>query len=68
MPYPPCPSPARIFRRPTSTLKAFKEARERECLDARMAKAGRDLQGMLDTSGLSRSHLHALLKKHNMTL
>ncbi|MFP5221962.1 MAG: sigma-54-dependent transcriptional regulator [Acidobacteriota bacterium] len=50
------------------TLKAFKEAKEREYLDALAFQTGKDLQAMLDTSGLSRSHLYALLKKHNMVL
>ncbi|MBI4804122.1 MAG: sigma-54-dependent Fis family transcriptional regulator [Desulfovibrio sp.] len=50
------------------TLKAFKEAKEREYLDALLADTGGDLLVMLETSGLSRSHLYALLKKHEMTL
>lgn len=50
------------------TLKAFKEAKEREYLDALMSDTGGDLLVMLETSGLSRSHLYALLKKHDMTL
>ena len=50
------------------TLKAFKEAKEREYLDALTFQTGKELQAMLDTSGLSRSHLYALLKKHNMAL
>jgi two-component system, NtrC family, response regulator len=50
------------------TLKSFKEAKEREYLDALMADTGGDLLVMLETSGLSRSHLYALLKKHEMTL
>ena len=50
------------------SLKAFKENKEREYLDALILHTGKDLQSMLDTSGLSRSHLYALLKKHNMSL
>jgi two-component system NtrC family response regulator len=50
------------------TLKAFKESKEREYLDALAFQTGKDLQAMLDTSGLSRSHLYALLKKHTMVL
>ena len=51
-----------------STLKAFKDAKEREYLDTLLFNTGKDLQCMLDISGLSRSHLYALLKKHGMTL
>jgi two-component system NtrC family response regulator len=50
------------------TLKAFKDAKEREYLNALLFQCGKDVQGMLDTSGLSRSHLYALLKKHGMGL
>ncbi len=50
------------------TLKAFKDLKEREYLDALARETGRDILAMLDTSGLSRSHLYALLKKHNMAL
>jgi len=50
------------------TLKTFKEAKEREYLDALLFQTSRDLNVMLETSGLSRSHLYALLKKHNIIL
>ena len=53
---------------PLPTLKAFKEARERQYLDELISRTDKDLQAMLDTSGLSRSHLYALLKKHGMAL
>jgi two-component system NtrC family response regulator len=50
------------------TLKNFKETKEREYLDALITHAGGDLSVMLELSGLSRSHLYALLKKHDITL
>jgi two-component system NtrC family response regulator len=62
------PSARALFPGSLPTLKAFKEAKEREYLDALIADTGGDLLVMLETSGLSRSHLYALLKKHEMTL
>ncbi|GFK95819.1 Transcriptional regulatory protein ZraR [Fundidesulfovibrio magnetotacticus] len=64
----PLPGPVGLCAGMLTTLKAFKEAKEREYLDALLFQCGKDLQAMLDTSGLSRSHFYALLKKHNMTL
>jgi two-component system NtrC family response regulator len=65
---PPEPSTRALLPGNLPTLKAFKEAKEREYLDALMSDTGGDLLVMLETSGLSRSHLYALLKKHDMTL
>ncbi len=67
-PQPEAPAPRAAFAGGMPTLKAFKEAREREYLDALILESGRDLTAMLEVSGLSRSHLYALLKKHNITL
>ena len=64
----PEPSARALFPGNLPTLKAFKEAKERDYLDALIADTGGDLLVMLETSGLSRSHLYALLKKHDMAL
>jgi len=64
----PEPRPGGVCGGMLPSLKAFKEAKEREYLESLIFQSGKDLQCMLDTSGLSRSHLYALLKKHNMAL
>ena len=50
------------------TLKIYKKDKEREYLDLLIANTGGELATMLETSGLSRSHLYALLKKHDIAL
>jgi two-component system NtrC family response regulator len=48
------------------TLKDFKTSMEREYLRKLMSSHGGDIQKMLAVSGLSRSHLYAMLKKHGL--
>jgi two-component system, NtrC family, response regulator len=48
------------------TLKDFKIYMEREYLLKLVGAHGRDIQKMLNVSGLSRSHLYAMLKKHDI--
>ena len=48
------------------SLRAFKEAREREYLELLRRECGGEIGRMLDVSGLSRSHLYALLKKYGV--
>ena len=48
------------------TLKEFKMSIEREYLLKLVGAYGKDIQKMLNVSGLSRSHLYAMLKKHDI--
>jgi len=48
------------------TLKDFKTSKEREYLHRLVGSHGKDIQKMLSVSGLSRSHLYAMLKKHDI--
>ncbi|MDO9581956.1 MAG: sigma-54 dependent transcriptional regulator [Desulfomicrobium sp.] len=48
------------------TLKDFKTSKEREYLLRLVGSHGKDIQKMLSVSGLSRSHLYAMLKKHDI--
>jgi len=48
------------------TLKDFKMSKEREYLQRLVGSHGKDIQKMLSVSGLSRSHLYAMLKKHDI--
>jgi len=48
------------------SLKDFKTAMEREYLLRLLRAHGRDIPKMLGVSGLSRSHLYAMLKKHGL--
>jgi two-component system NtrC family response regulator len=48
------------------TLKKFKASMERQYLQELMTAHGKDIQKMLAVSGLSRSHLYAMLKKHGL--
>ena len=48
------------------TLKDFKASMERQYLQELMAAHGKDIHKMLAVSGLSRSHLYAMLKKHGL--
>ena len=48
------------------TLKDFKSRMEAEYLAGLIKKYGRDVQRMAQVSGLSRSHLYAVLKKHGL--
>lgn len=51
---------------PLPTLKDFKASKEREYLLRLVGSHGKDIQNMLSVSGLSRSHLYAMLKKHGI--
>lgn len=53
---------------PLPPLKSFKRLMEKRYLELLIAQTDGNLQEMLDTSGLSRSHFYALLKKNSMTL
>ena len=57
--------PAPFERR---TLKEYKESMERRYLEGLLREHGRDVAAMIDTSGLSRSHFYALLKKNNLSI
>lgn len=50
------------------TLRQFKSDMEKKYLLQLIAQNGSNIQVMLETSGLSRSHLYALLKKYNISL
>jgi two-component system NtrC family response regulator len=49
------------------TLKDCKEAVERRYLECLLARTGGDVQRVIEASGLSRSHLYALLKKWGLS-
>ncbi len=49
-------------------LKAFRDAREGDYLRELTARHGADIPTILDISGLSRSRLYALLKKHGLSI
>jgi len=48
------------------TLKDFKSSMEKEYLQRLLRAHGKDIPKMLSVSGLSRSHLYAMLKKHGL--
>ena len=48
------------------TLKEFKLKMERDYLTRLLRTHGKDIQKMVSISGLSRSHLYAILKKHGL--
>jgi len=50
------------------TLKEFKESMELRYLESLLHEHGHDLTAMIETSGLSRSHFYALLKKNNLAV
>jgi len=49
------------------SLKGYKEQAERHYLERLLQKTGGDVPSMLELSGLSRSHLYALLKKNGLS-
>ncbi|GAB6124948.1 sigma-54-dependent transcriptional regulator [Humidesulfovibrio idahonensis] len=57
--------PEEIF---SQTLKDCKEAVEQRYMEALVRRAGGDVQRALEVSGLSRSHLYALLKKWSLSI
>jgi len=50
------------------TLKDYKETMERRYLEGLLLEHGRDVAAMVETSGLSRSHFYALLKKSGLAI
>ncbi len=50
------------------TLREYKAAMEKGYLERLVAESGGDVDAILATSGLSKSHLYALLKKHDIVL
>jgi len=57
--------PAELFGQ---SLKDCKEAVEQRYMEALVRRAGGDVQRALSASGLSRSHLYALLKKWSLSI
>ncbi len=57
--------PEQLFNQP---LKDCKEAVERSYMEALVRRARGDVQRALEASGLSRSHLYALLKKWGLSI
>jgi two-component system NtrC family response regulator len=57
-----------IFDRPLPSLKVFKGASERVYLCELIRQCGSDIPRILSISGLSRSHLYALLKKYGLSV
>ena len=57
-----------IFDKPLPSLKAFKGASEKIYLSELIRQCGGKLSCILDTSGLSRSHFYALLKKNGLSI
>ncbi|GAB7081338.1 sigma-54-dependent transcriptional regulator [Megalodesulfovibrio paquesii] len=51
---------------PLPSLKAFKASIEHVYLEALQRQTGGDVERMTEVSGLSKSHLYALLKKHQL--
>jgi len=49
------------------TLKSCKDVLERRYLETLLRRTGGDMQKAMEASGLSRSHLYALLKKWNLS-
>ena len=69
------PQPAPVFQEspamldpslPPPNFKDYKTATELAYLEHLLDATARDVNEMLQTSGLSKSHLYALLKKHNL--
>ncbi|MDR3631007.1 MAG: sigma-54 dependent transcriptional regulator [Desulfocapsaceae bacterium] len=57
-----------IFDRPLPSLKAFKGTSEKIYLGELIRQCDGDITRILSTSGLSRSHLYALLKKYGLSI
>lgn len=49
------------------TIKEFKSIAERKYLEQLIERSGGDVSMMLETSGLSRSHFYAVLKRHGLS-
>ncbi|KAB2888041.1 MAG: sigma-54-dependent Fis family transcriptional regulator [Desulfobulbaceae bacterium] len=57
-----------IFDRPLPSLKSFKSASEKIYLSELIRQSGGEISRILSISGLSRSHLYALLKKYGLSI
>jgi two-component system NtrC family response regulator len=57
-----------IFDRPLPSLKSFKGASEKIYLSELIRQCGGETSRILRTSGLSRSHFYALLKKYGLSI
>ena len=56
-----------IFDRPLPHLKEFKNAAEKTYLSELIRQCDGNIQKIMQTSGLSRSHFYSLLKKYNLS-
>jgi two-component system NtrC family response regulator len=56
-----------IFDRPLPQLKEFKGAAEKTYLSELIRQCGGNIQKIMQTSGLSRSHFYSLLKKYHLS-
>lgn len=56
-----------IFDRPLPNLKEFKGAAEKTYLSELIRQCDGNIQKIMQTSGLSRSHFYSLLKKYNLS-
>jgi two-component system NtrC family response regulator len=52
----------------STSFKDYKDSMEAAYLSKLLSETDRDVEAMLDISGLSKSHLYALLKKHGLSL
>ncbi|MCP4338111.1 MAG: sigma-54-dependent Fis family transcriptional regulator [Desulfobulbaceae bacterium] len=57
-----------IFDRPLPQLKGFKNTAEKTYLGELIRQSDGNIQNIMKTSGLSRSHFYSLLKKYNLSL
>jgi two-component system, NtrC family, response regulator len=57
-----------IFDRPLPSLRIFKGTSEKIYLGELIRQCGGDTARILSTSGLSRSHFYALLKRHGLSI
>lgn len=62
------PLRAEARRKPLLTLREFKAEMERLYLERLIMESGGEVKRMLETSGLSRSHFYAVLKKNDLSL
>lgn len=56
-----------IFDRPLPQLKEYKRAAEKTYLSELIRQCDGNMQQIMETSGLSRSHFYSLLKKYNLS-
>ncbi|MGE4292416.1 MAG: sigma-54-dependent transcriptional regulator [Desulfovibrio sp.] len=58
--------PGALMEGEMPSLKDFKDQIERQYIETLVERCDGDIKTILDTSGLSRSHFYALLKKHDL--